>query len=141
MCIRDRPWLVLAFKLLPLLVVAPGLLMGSARGHAWACYVVNLYFILGVLAAFDPTQRLFGWAEVLLSVTLFCAALLYTCLLYTSLESGKLRPDQGNPARHYGETLLEAIHLCKTEWRRIWEEEAPILPTRHKVREESRRCV
>lgn len=37
------PWLVLAFKLLPLLVVAPGLLMGSARGHAWACYVVNLY--------------------------------------------------------------------------------------------------
>lgn len=28
------PWLVLAFKLLPLLVVAPGLLMGSARGHA-----------------------------------------------------------------------------------------------------------
>ncbi|WP_121431649.1 DUF2069 domain-containing protein, partial [Pseudomonas aeruginosa] len=59
-------------------VVAPGLLMGSARGHAWACYVVNLYFILGVLAAFDPTQRLFGWAEVLLSVTLFCAALLYT---------------------------------------------------------------
>ncbi len=56
----------------------PGLLMGSARGHAWACYVVNLYFILGVLAAFDPTQRLFGWAEVLLSVTLFCAALLYT---------------------------------------------------------------
>ncbi len=56
----------------------PDLLMGSARGHAWACYVVNLYFILGVLAAFDPTQRLFGWAEVLLSVTLFCAALLYT---------------------------------------------------------------
>ena len=69
----------LAFKLLPLLVVAPGLFMGSARaGNAWACHVVNLYFILGVLAAFDPTQRLFGWAEVLLSVTLFCAALLYT---------------------------------------------------------------
>ncbi len=51
---------------------------GQRARHAWACYVVNLYFILGVLAAFDPTQRLFGWAEVLLSVTLFCAALLYT---------------------------------------------------------------
>ena len=71
------PWLVLAFAAAAA-GGGPGLLMGSARGHAWACYVVNLYFILGVLAAFDPTQRLFGWAEVLLSVTLFCAALLYT---------------------------------------------------------------
>ncbi len=63
------PWLVLAFKLLPLLVVAPGLLMGSARGHAWACYVVNLYFILGVLAAFDPTQPMREFADGLSTPT------------------------------------------------------------------------
>ena len=62
----------------PLLIIAPGMLIGSARGHAWACYVVNLYFITGVLNTFEPGQRIYGWAEVLLSVSLFCAALLYT---------------------------------------------------------------
>lgn len=67
-----------ALKLLPLLIIAPGMLIGSARGHAWACYVVNLYFITGVLNTFEPGQRIYGWAEVLLSVSLFCAALLYT---------------------------------------------------------------
>ena len=72
------PWLVLCFKLLPLLIVAPGLVLGSARGHAWACYVVNFYFILGVLAAFEPNRALLGWAEIVLSLTLFCAAMLYT---------------------------------------------------------------
>ncbi|MBO3277274.1 hypothetical protein D3C76_480510 [compost metagenome] len=72
------PWLVLGFKLLPLLIIAPGLLIGSARGHAWACYVVNLYFILGILAAFEPARTIYGWAETALSLTLFCAALLYT---------------------------------------------------------------
>ncbi|SDH96673.1 DUF2069 domain-containing protein [Pseudomonas panipatensis] len=72
------PWLILGVKLLPLAIIAPGLLIGSARGHAWACYVVNLYFILGVLNAFEPNQRIYGWAELLLSVSLFCSALLYT---------------------------------------------------------------
>ncbi|MBD9675618.1 DUF2069 domain-containing protein [Pseudomonas sp. PDM18] len=72
------PWAFLGFKLLPLLVVAPGILIGSARGHAWACYVINLYFILGVLNAFDPNHAIFGWAEIILSVSLFCSALMYT---------------------------------------------------------------
>ena len=67
-----------ALKLLPLAVVLPGVLLGSARGHAWACYVVNLYFITGVLNTFEPGQRIYGWAELSLSVSLFCAALLYT---------------------------------------------------------------
>ncbi len=72
------PWLVLAFKLLPLLVVAPGLLAGSARGMpgpaTWStCISSSAYSPPSI-----PSQRLFGWAEVLLSVTLFCAALLHT---------------------------------------------------------------
>ena len=32
----------------------------------------------GVLAAFDPSKALFGWLETLLSLSLFCAALMYT---------------------------------------------------------------
>ncbi|MET1078825.1 MAG: DUF2069 domain-containing protein [Pseudomonas sp.] len=73
-----RTWMVLCFELLPWLLVAPGMLLGGARAHAWTCFVVNLYFIKGVLAAIDPARALFGWAELLLSLTLFCAALMYT---------------------------------------------------------------
>jgi len=40
--------------------------------------VVNLYFIQGVTAAIAPGRQLFGWLEALLSLTLFCTALLYT---------------------------------------------------------------
>ncbi|RJG10079.1 DUF2069 domain-containing protein [Pseudomonas cavernicola] len=73
-----RPWVILSIELAPLLILAPGLLLGSARAHAWTCFVVNLYFIKGVLAAFDPSRSRLGWIEALLSLTLFCAALLYT---------------------------------------------------------------
>ena len=71
-------WVILALQLIPLLLLAPGLLLGHARAHAWACFVVNLYFIQGVLAAFDPSKALYGWLLALLSLALFCAALLYT---------------------------------------------------------------
>lgn len=71
------PWPVMLVQLAPLLVIAPGILLGHARGHAWACFVINLYFIQGVLAAFDPSRRLFGWLEAGLTLVFFCAALLY----------------------------------------------------------------
>ena len=71
-------WVIASLQLIHMLLLATGLILGNARAHAWACFVVNLYFIQGVLAAFDPSKALFGWAETLLSVSLFCSALLYT---------------------------------------------------------------
>jgi len=71
-------WAILAMQLAPLLLLAPGLLLGNARAHAWTCFVVNLYFIQGVLAAFDPSKALYGWLLTLLSLSLFCAALMFT---------------------------------------------------------------
>ncbi|TBU90000.1 DUF2069 domain-containing protein [Phytopseudomonas dryadis] len=81
-------WAVLAFQLLPLLLLAPGMIAGHPRAHAWACFVVNLYFIQGVLAAFDPSKALFGWLEILLSMGLFISALLYTrwCAQYQYID-------------------------------------------------------
>ncbi|MDU9398148.1 DUF2069 domain-containing protein [Pseudomonas sp. zfem003] len=73
-----RYWVVLSIELLPLVLLAPGMLLGNARAHAWACFMINLYFIQGVLAAADPKRMVFGWLMVVLSVVLFCAALLYT---------------------------------------------------------------
>lgn len=72
-----RVGVILAIELIPLLLLLPGMLLGSARAHAWTCFVVNIYFIKGVLAAFDPGRAVFGWAEVLISLGLFIAALLY----------------------------------------------------------------
>ncbi|EPL14974.1 DUF2069 domain-containing protein [Pseudomonas sp. CF161] len=72
-----RPWVILLIELVPLLLMAPGMLSGSARGHSWMCFVVNLYFIKGALAAYDPNRQLFGVLEMLASLALFCTALLY----------------------------------------------------------------
>ncbi len=73
-----RPWVVLVIELTPLVLMAPGMITGNARAHAWLCFVVNLYFIQGVLAAIDPNRMLYGWIQSILSVTLFCSALMYT---------------------------------------------------------------
>lgn len=72
-----RTGVILAIELVPLALLLPGIVLGNARAHAWACFVVNLYFIKGVLAAFDPSRSIFGWLEVLLSLALFVSALLY----------------------------------------------------------------
>ena len=73
-----RVGVVLAIQLLPLALLAPGMLLGNARAHAWTCFVVNIYFIQGVLAAIDPARALFGALEAVISFGLFCCALLYT---------------------------------------------------------------
>jgi uncharacterized membrane protein len=73
-----RPWLVLGIQLLPLLLLAPGMFMGNSRTHAWACFVVNLYFIQGILATFDPNRIFYGLLQTGISLTLFSSALLYT---------------------------------------------------------------
>lgn len=73
-----RPWVIFAVQAVPLLLLAPGILLGNARVHAWLCYVINLYFIQGVVTAFEPARLAFGLLETALSVVVFCAALLYT---------------------------------------------------------------
>ncbi|MBC2657282.1 DUF2069 domain-containing protein [Pseudomonas sp. MSSRFD41] len=72
-----RPWVILLIELMPLLLMAPGMLSGSARGHSWMCFVVNLYFIKGALAAYDPNRHLFGLLEMLASLAVFTSSLLY----------------------------------------------------------------
>ncbi|WP_122846563.1 DUF2069 domain-containing protein [Pseudomonas viridiflava] len=72
-----RPAVILAIELLPLLILVPGMLSGSPRGHSWTCFVINLYFIKGALAAFDPNRWLFGLLEMALSVAVFISTLLY----------------------------------------------------------------
>ena len=72
-----RPWVILLIELVPLLILAPGMILGSPRAHSWLCFVVNLYFIKGALAAYDPNRHLFGLLEMAASLAVFCSALLF----------------------------------------------------------------
>lgn len=67
-------WLV---QTLPLLIFLPGILKGKARTYAWLSFVVLLYFIHGVLLAFDEQRRWLGVIEVTLCVLMFVYLVLF----------------------------------------------------------------
>lgn len=69
---------IICFALIPLVIVALGMLLGSAKTHIWACILINIYFVHGVLASFSPDKAWLGYAEVLLSTLLFCSAFMHT---------------------------------------------------------------
>ena len=58
---------------LPLLALLPGLHRERPRSYAWMGFVMQLYFIHGVILAFSPARLGWGLAQVALSVTVFVA--------------------------------------------------------------------
>ncbi len=73
-----RPWVIISFALTPLLVIALGIIFGSEKTHIWACILINIYFVHGVLASFSPDKAWLGYAEIFLSALLFCSAFMHT---------------------------------------------------------------
>lgn len=67
-------WLI---QIIPLLLFMPGMHRHRVRSFAWMSFVVLLYFMHGVLVAFDPARRLFGLVEVGLCVVMFLFLILY----------------------------------------------------------------
>jgi len=61
----------------PLLGFARAIHRKNAQQLIWLSLVVLLYFMHGVLVAFDPARKIGGVAELGLSVLLFCALLVY----------------------------------------------------------------
>lgn len=88
-----RPWVIISIELAALVLIAPGVLLGSPRTHAWAAFIANLYFIKGVLAAFDPNRVWLGVFEITLSVSLFMGALYYTRWSYQLLRAQQIPTD------------------------------------------------
>lgn len=66
-----------ALQTLPLLIFAPGLQRTRLRTYGWLSFVVQLYFVHGVLVAFRPGQMLQGSIEVALTVGVFVALILF----------------------------------------------------------------
>lgn len=69
---------IISFALTPLAIIALGMILGSAKTHIWACILINIYFVHGVVASFSPDKAWLGYTETFLSVVLFCSAFMYT---------------------------------------------------------------
>lgn len=72
-----NPLVILGVQLIPLLIFLPGILMGWPRVYAFLCFVINLYFIHGVLVCFQPGREVYGGLLVLFSSVYFLAALYF----------------------------------------------------------------
>lgn len=95
LCFTDlhgaHSWIILGIQLIPLTLVAPGLIKGRPKAHIWACFIMNLYFLQGFKNLLTPQQAVFGALEIVISFTLFCCALLYArwCFQYErQLQAG-----------------------------------------------------
>ena len=67
-------WLI---QITPLLIFAPGLHFNIIRSNIWLSFICLIYFIHGVLVAFDPGRTAMGVIETSLCIGLFsCLALL-----------------------------------------------------------------
>ncbi len=65
------------FKTLPFLILLPGVMRGSAKTISWLAYVLMLFFIIWVLAAFGKEGSLSGKIGTCLTLIQFVTASLY----------------------------------------------------------------
>lgn len=69
--------LILGVKLLPLLIVLPGLLSSQLRAYIWLCFIVLFYFTQAVVETFLSAGAGLDWLITTLTVVMFCTAMLY----------------------------------------------------------------
>ena len=70
----------LALKVLPLLLPLGGVLKGRVYTMQWACMLILVYFMEGVVRAYsdpNPLSVWMAWVEILLSLTFYVCALFY----------------------------------------------------------------
>ena len=75
--LQNQPLVIYCIVLLPLLIFAHGLLIDHIRTLIWMGFVLLLYFAAAVYGATKPEPRFLDIAELILTVVLFCAAMLY----------------------------------------------------------------
>lgn len=65
------------FKALPFLILLPGVMRGSAKTISWLAYVLMLFFIIWVLAAFGKEGSLTGKIGTFMTLLQFVSASMY----------------------------------------------------------------
>ncbi len=62
---------------LPMALLLPGLHASRPRTYAWLGFIVQFYFIHGVLLAFNPDRLVWGLAHIALTVLIFCGLIAF----------------------------------------------------------------
>jgi uncharacterized membrane protein len=71
------PWLALTIKLVPLLIIMPGLLLDQLRAFIWLCFIVLFYFTQSVVETFLSLGASIDYLITFLTVTQFLSAMFY----------------------------------------------------------------
>ena len=66
-----------AIQALPLAAFLPGLHHSHPRAYAWLGFIIQFYFIHGVLLAFNPERLAWGLPHISLCVLIFCALIAF----------------------------------------------------------------
>ncbi len=75
---EGRSWLpILAVKLIPLLIVLPGMLRQHLRPYIWLCFIVLFYFTQSVVETFLSKGAGLDLIITVLTILLFIAAMLH----------------------------------------------------------------
>lgn len=67
-------WLI---QIIPLMAFLPTLISNKLRSYQWLCFVILLYFIVGVLSIFTPEKLFTGIVLTFFCVLLFSSAIFY----------------------------------------------------------------
>lgn len=71
------PWIALLVKLIPLLIIMPGLLLDQLRAFIWLCFIVLFYFTQSVVETFLSKGANIDYLITFLTVTQFLSAMFY----------------------------------------------------------------
>ena len=74
----NQPTVIYLIVLFPLVMFAPGIWVDNQRTLIWMGFVLLLYFAGAVFGVSKPEPSILDYAELTLTVTLFCSAMLYT---------------------------------------------------------------
>ncbi len=62
---------------LPLALLLPGLHASRPRVYAWLGFIIQFYFIHGVLLAFNPDRLAWGLTHITLTILIFCGLIAF----------------------------------------------------------------
>jgi uncharacterized membrane protein len=74
---RPASLVIWIIQVTPLLIFARGLHYANLRTYGWVSFVILLYFMHGVLIAFQPGQFWLGLVEASLSTVIFVLLILF----------------------------------------------------------------
>ena len=75
--LQSAPPIIYAISLLPLMIFIPGMLADRLRTLIWLGFVLLLYFYNAVQNMAVPEPQAMDIAELVLTIVLFCASMVY----------------------------------------------------------------